>query len=59
MEEITIYCPCCGKKLIIKNLGGAESPEVSFDTREPAYKGAGYQGKLEFGNITHKKEGGE
>ena len=59
MEEITIYCPCCGKKLIIKNHGGAESPEVSFDTREPEYKGAGYQGKLEFGNITHKKEGGE
>lgn len=59
MEEITIYCPCCGKKLIIKNLGGAESPEVSFDTREPEYKDAGYKGKLEFGNITHKKEGGE
>ena len=59
MEEITIYCPCCGKKLIIKNLGGTEAPEVSFDTHEPEHASAGYNGKIEFGNITHKKEGGE
>ena len=59
MEEITIYCPCCGKKLIIKNLGGTEAPEVSFDTHEPEHASAGYKGELEFGNITHKKEGGE
>lgn len=59
MEEITIYCPCCGKKLIIKNLGVTEAPEVSFDTHEPEHASAGYMGKIEFGNITHKKEGGE
>ena len=59
MEEITIYCPCCGKKLIIKNLGGTEASEVSFDTHEPEHASAGYKGKIEFGNITHKKEGGE
>jgi len=51
MEEFTVYCPCCGKKLIIKNPGGAESPEVSFDTREPEHNSAGYKGKLEFGDF--------
>ena len=30
MEEITIYCPCCGKKLIIKNLGGDRSRRGFF-----------------------------